>query len=949
MADVFDRLKEALADRYAIEREIGSGGMATVYLAEDLKLHRKVALKVLKPDLAAALGLERFLQEIEIAAKLHHPHILPLHDSGDAGGFLYFVMPYEEGNSLREKLAREGELPIADAVRILRDVVDALSHAHKQNVVHRDIKPDNVMLSGRHALVTDFGVAKAVSAASGSQKLTTEGVALGTPAYMAPEQAAADPHIDHRADIYAIGAVAYELLTGRPPFTGNTQQEILAAHVTQAPDPVTKFRESVSPQLEQLVMKCLEKKAADRWQSAEELLPRLEAIATPSGGTTPTAMAPTSSNGGVRSGLWVAVAVIAVIVVGVAAIMIRGMGGSDARDMAVRPLEERPWVIVAEFEGGDRELAEQVRAVVTGALDQTELVVTVPSTQLSDALRAAGYDDTVRVTNQLARELAVRDYVQHVIQGRIDRIGETYSAQFRVIVADDGTVAQTASGTVSSDDELMQRLYTLVGELTPAFGEDALGARATERLGTIITPSFEAYKLAVEGRQLYTRGESRAARVPLKAALDLDPDFAVAWRWYGNTFFERGQRDSAAWAYGEAVARADRLPVWSRFDAEALLARSERDPATALRIYERAERQGYPLHHNHGLVLNSLRRYEEGAEKIRSSVEGSFAPNGTILDSYYWTLLRIGDIEEAKRVSRQLDSLGHVSAPYRAMNLAAADADWDALDSLGRSYRDDITMPYRFRRYGAYAVAYVHALRGRGKELFEQLGQIRDEELESDSVEMSLAAAYTSAIMSWMTEGTYQPVVAPRAAESTPLSRFRIGVHAATLGDTSTALNALGEFAEHPYVQAGYFGEMQQFLEAVLAANRRDWRLVADLLAAAADRGIDRGYLANGTPRTSRQWLVAEAYRQLDMPDSAAHFYENAAELKGSGAEILGRAYRYAYLNRRLAQMYGELGQRDRAAEHWNLFLEVFTDPDPELEYMVAEAHEALAELAREG
>ena len=180
---------------------------------------------------------------------------------------------------------REGELPVAECVRILRDVVDALSHAHKHNVVHRDIKPDNVMLSERHALVPDFGVAKAVSETTGRQKLTTEGVALGTPAYMSPEQAAADKHIDHRADIYAVGAVAYELLTGRPPFTGTTQQEILAAQVTQVADPVTKYRETVPPALAQLVMRCLAKKPADRWQSAEELLSQLEVLATPSGGS----------------------------------------------------------------------------------------------------------------------------------------------------------------------------------------------------------------------------------------------------------------------------------------------------------------------------------------------------------------------------------------------------------------------------------------------------------------------------------------------------------------------------------------------------------------------------------------------------------------------------------------------------------------------------------------
>ena len=300
MSDLLERLTAALADRYTIEREIGSGGMATVYLAEDLRHHRKVAVKVLRPDLAATLGPERFLREIEIAAQLQHPNILPLLDSGEAGNFLYFVMPYVEGQSLRDKLAKEGELPVGEAVRILRDVVDALTAAHAHGVVHRDIKPENVLLSGRHALVTDFGVAKAVSEATGRAQLTTAGVALGTPHYMAPEQASADPHLDHRVDIYAVGAVAYELLTGRPVFLGTTPQQVLSAHVTEAPQPVTKHRDTVPPALEAIVMRCLEKKPADRWQTAEELLSHFEALATPSGGMTPTATRPVAATAGGR-------------------------------------------------------------------------------------------------------------------------------------------------------------------------------------------------------------------------------------------------------------------------------------------------------------------------------------------------------------------------------------------------------------------------------------------------------------------------------------------------------------------------------------------------------------------------------------------------------------------------------------------------------------------------
>ena len=337
MADVIDRLKTALGDRYALERELGRGGMAAVYLARDLKHERQVAVKVLRPELAAALGAERFHREITIAANLNHPHILPLLDSGTAeeqlsdsptvrpSAFLYYVMPYVEGESLRDKLAKEGELPITEAVRILRDVVDALSHAHKHNVVHRDIKPDNIMLADRHALVTDFGVAKAVSDATGRQQLTTEGVALGTPTYMAPEQAAADPHIDHRVDIYAVGAVTYELLTGRPPFLGTTPQMILSAHLTDSPDPVTKYREAVPPPLEHLVLKCLEKKPADRWQTAEELLPRLEAMATPSGGTTPAGTVPVSAaRRGWKVALLASVATVILAVALVVSLVSRG-------------------------------------------------------------------------------------------------------------------------------------------------------------------------------------------------------------------------------------------------------------------------------------------------------------------------------------------------------------------------------------------------------------------------------------------------------------------------------------------------------------------------------------------------------------------------------------------------------------------------------------------------
>jgi len=265
---LFDRLSQALGARYQIERELGAGGMASVYLARDLKHDRLVAIKVLRPELAAALGAERFLREIHFAAQLSHPHIVTLIDSGEADGLLYYVMPYVEGESLRSKLARSGKLAVDEAVRTLRDIADALAYAHARGVVHRDIKPENVMLSGRHALVLDFGVSKALSEATAASTLTGVGFALGTPAYMSPEQAAADPSVDQRTDIYGMGVVGYEMLTGGLPWK--------RGHA-KPPEPLSALRPDVPPELAHVIMRSIEQDPADRWPNAGAVLEQLEA------------------------------------------------------------------------------------------------------------------------------------------------------------------------------------------------------------------------------------------------------------------------------------------------------------------------------------------------------------------------------------------------------------------------------------------------------------------------------------------------------------------------------------------------------------------------------------------------------------------------------------------------------------------------------------------------
>ncbi|HSE28621.1 MAG TPA: protein kinase [Gemmatimonadales bacterium] len=279
------KVRRVLADRYRVERVVGEGGMATVYLAEDLKHRRQVALKVMRPELAATLGADRFLREVSIAAQLNHPHVLPMHDSGEAGGVLYYVMPYVEGESLAARLKREGALPVADAVRLAREVAEALAYAHKRGIVHRDIKPANILLSEGHALVADFGIARAVGAEG--EAITKTGLAVGTPQYMSPEQATGAKEVDGRTDVYALGAVLYEMITGEPPFTGPTPQSIIARSLTERPRALGSTRDGLPPGLEAVVAQALAKTAADRQPTAAVLVDALRAVERGHDGTTP--------------------------------------------------------------------------------------------------------------------------------------------------------------------------------------------------------------------------------------------------------------------------------------------------------------------------------------------------------------------------------------------------------------------------------------------------------------------------------------------------------------------------------------------------------------------------------------------------------------------------------------------------------------------------------------
>ncbi|MBA3645868.1 MAG: protein kinase [Gemmatimonadaceae bacterium] len=475
MTGPLERLRAALSDRYSVEREVGAGGMATVYLADDLKHGRKVAVKVLRPELAAALGPDRFPREIRILARLQHPHILPLLDSGEVEGILYYTMPYIDGESLRQRIDREGALPVHEAVRITRDVADALASAHALGILHRDIKPGNVMLSGRHALVMDFGIAKAVSDAGGDT-LTTVGVAVGTPVYMSPEQATGSDDVDARSDIYALGILAYEMLTGRPPFQGKNSQAILSAQILDKPDPVTEKRPTVSSALEQVVMRCLEKAPSDRYQTTEELIPILESLGTPSGGITPSNTRPVKTLSGAKQSvgksrtrpLLIGGVLLALLLGGaLGAWKMIGKSAGSGRLGSVTRVAVMP---LRDISGSDAPFAESMQdALITkiaamnlaGVVPRSELAEKGQSRRIRDVASEFNVDavmegtlfragDVMRINLQLVEPLSVRHYwtgsfevnVKNVLAAQ-DSLMRTIGAQLLPIL--NGTASTVAT------------------------------------------------------------------------------------------------------------------------------------------------------------------------------------------------------------------------------------------------------------------------------------------------------------------------------------------------------------------------------------------------------------------------------------------------------------------------------------------------------------------------
>ncbi|MFL6617748.1 MAG: protein kinase domain-containing protein, partial [Povalibacter sp.] len=514
------RLRASLADRYAIERDIGAGGMATVYLARDLRHDRSVAVKVLLPELTATIGTERFLREIQTVARLRHPHIVPLYDSGEAAGFLYYVMPFVEGESLRSRIAGTGAIPTEEAIRISREIADALDYAHENGVVHRDIKPDNVMLDGHHAAITDFGIARAFTESGGS--LTHTGITIGTPAYMSPEQVTGEGQVDGRSDIYSLGCVMFEMLTGRVAFSGPSPQAVMASRFKNASPSFEGVETRVPSRVKEIVARATQLEPGDRFQSAREIVERLDATHDAlRSSTAETISAPSKPPARItRRAIVAGAALVAVIS---ASVMLTQKLSSKSTTAAPSPSVASIGVLPFANRSGDR----QMEYFTDGLTD--ELISALSHVAgLQVAGRASSF--SLKSKNLDTREAADRLQVQYLVDASVRSDGSHVRVTWQLMDGKSGRglgsgdIDGQMKDVISLQDSMAKKI---VADLSPA-----LGTTSSEAALKRHTSNFEAHDLYLKGHFFWNQRTAESMRAGisyLKQAIAKDPNYALAW------------------------------------------------------------------------------------------------------------------------------------------------------------------------------------------------------------------------------------------------------------------------------------------------------------------------------------------------------------------------------------------------------------------------------------
>ena len=717
-----------LSDRYAIEREIGHGGMATVYLARDRRHDREVAVKVLEPQVASG-GAERFLREIRIAARLTHPHILGVHDSGESDGRLFYVMPYVAGETLRSRLTRDGGLSLTDTVRLLHELADALAYAHAQGVVHRDLKPENVLLSAGHAVVADFGIARAIAVATGTgtepnDRITGTGVAVGTPAYMAPEQAIGDATMDHRADLYALGLIAYEMLTGNHPFAGRTGAAVARAHLTEPPPPLAERGADVPPAVASLVMQLLAKDPAARPHNATDVLRVLEGVAPV------TASAPA----GRRRQAPVAIAIAAVLAAGVAggySIRSHRTTAASAGPVAGRMVAVLPFTNTSGSPDDDY-FSDGLTDELASALAH------VPGVRVAGRSSSYSFKGKPVPSTEIGKALGVGA----IVEGTVRRSGDRLRVTTQLVRAADGTVLwdsvyESRSRDVFAVQDSLTR--AVVASLAPTLGLHDV--RANKGAGAVPvdvkrgTADAEAYELYLKGRYYWLeRGADNVTRSIgyFQQAIARDPTFARAYAALALAYNVLGvyvpdPNDSLT---PLAQASARRAMTLDSTLADAQLAEAhalERDLRFAeaeahYRAALRIEPSNQNVHHGFGAMLMNIGRTGEAISELRLAVrlDPLAKSAGTMLAEAFIDARQFPDAEAEARRILAIDSTFSLAL----YSLGGAQAFGGQPDSAAR------TLERAVRRYPRLPMLqgrllFAYAAAGRWQDAEEMRAQLR--------------------------------------------------------------------------------------------------------------------------------------------------------------------------------------------------------------------------------
>ncbi len=1053
--DIRARLQAHLGDAFQIERELGGGGMSRVFVAMEVRLNRRVAIKVLTPELAQGLNAERFEREILMAASLQQANIVPLLSAGDFDGLPYFTMPFIEGESLRQR-AGGRQMPIAQVVAVLRDVARALEYAHARGIVHRDIKPDNVLLSGATAVVTDFGIAKALSASRGdgtpSGTLTSVGTSIGTPSYMAPEQVAGDPNIDHRVDLYALGCLAFELLAGEPPFGDRTPQKVLAAHLSESPRAVETVRSDCPPALALLVARLLEKDPVDRMGSASEVLRALDDVGASTSAPSAilqgpgmfgrvlalyavavVAVAILAKAAVVGIGLpeWVVPGAVGVMLLGLPVILFTGYvkrvarkaaaasptltpGGTMAArplgtmaTMALRAAPHVSWrramrlkialmsgfvllvagflvtramgvgpaaslfatgtlaaddrIVLADFTAAaeDSALAPIVQSAVREAMGQSRAV------QLLDAGAIAAELERMQrpgaaLDEATARELALRSGAKAILGGRLARAGSGFAVSLDLVATEGGTTLASFQGTAAGPSDLLTVVDDLTKKLRGKMGESLKQVAQSIPLEQATTSNLEALRLYTEGTNANdVAGDYEKSVELLRQAVALDSTFALAWRKLSAALRNARLPLLAADSALENAARyADKLPERERLMVMGALYQyhsTRADPARALETYRRL----FAVDPKNMVATNQLAMLHDARHATDSAL-------------HYYRLQSIAEPNPGNRVKVASALLG-------VGDIAGARALYDSIRS-----EDSL---YASQQAGLFPaqIAYAAGDRAGARAVAETMLDSRDVVNRLVGTNISAAIAGTAGQLA-MAERLLRDRVAFQVSRGVPQIALGEIFHDVRFrGRPKDAIAKLDRLVasaawtavpplQRPsnvviriYAWAGAPAPARRLLEQVRREFPEYWatpegeRELAEIEtlillaegkpAEALTRARDAQQARDGTPagcQACAASLMASVHDSLGQADSTIASLERFLAVPLS-ERILPDSWSLATTRKRLGELYDAKGERTKAIEQYQAFVDQWADADPDLQPSVASVRNRIEELKQQG